>query len=471
MNPNEPQEPHNIEAEQQLLGAILTNNTHFDKVSDILTVDHFFDPVHARIFDRCAARITKSHLVSPVTLKAEFETDEGLKDLGGPAYLVRMQAASVSAFAIREYAFVIIDMWTRRQLLQSARETISRLYDGEDFADVRNDVEATLSTLQATNDQVPFRSIASSVEGLVREMNDAYQKETDPGISTGFPSLDNILGGLAGGDVMTLAGATSMGKTSVGLAIADKVAQRGEAVAIISLEMSDQSLASRLISSASKVPYQEMRRASRLSQNQMHEIITKAGSVGQRPIFIVPPYIRDTVAIHGAVRAIRAECANRGIRLGLVLLDYLQLVRAPGKGTVERVGNASTATKGMATQLDVPVISLAQLNRGISAREDKRPMLADLKDSSQIEQDSDQVVFCHREEYWLERDQPKKGADPETRNDYEVALKAVKGQVELIVAKNRHGSLGTAKLELDAATNTMKEIYGNDRTQHGMDFA
>lgn len=459
---------HNVEAEQQVLGALLMNNALYDKVSDILLEDHFFDPVHRRIFQHCSARIQKGHLVSPVTLKAVFESDEGLKELGGVGYLVRMQAASISSSQVREYAALVIDTWQRRQLADASRGAIQRIFEGEEIPDISNDLEGTITTLQANSANQPYKRLDAAVSGMVEELVEAYQKERDPGISTGYPSLDNLLGGLAGGDMMVLAGTTSMGKTTVGMAICDKIAQRGEAVAIISREMSEQSLSARLVSRASSVPYQDMRRASRLEQAQVRKIVLSAKEISELPIYVVPPQVRDVVAIHGAVRAIKSECAKNGQRLAAVMVDYLQLVVAPGRDRVEQVSNASRSLKSIATMLDVPVIALAQLSRNIANREDKRPILADLKDSSQIEQDADQVVFCHREHYWLEREKPPKAA--ELRADYEAALNESRGVIELIVGKNRHGALGTAVMKLDPATNTLLEKFGKDERQDGMDF-
>lgn len=462
----EPQEIFNVEAEQQILGAILASNDHLDKITDVLTPEHFFDPVHRRIFERCVKGITDGNLVSPVTLRHEVEEDPGLKELGGPAYLVRLQGASISAFAVRDYAMTVIDAWRRREMVATARETIRRLHEGADTDDVRNDVEGAMMNLQAVGDGKAFHSMQSSVTKAVDNIVGAYREGKDPGISTGYMSLDNILGGLAGGDMLTLAGTTSMGKTTVGLAIADKVAERGEGVAVISLEMLDDSLASRLLSSASKVPYQSMRQASQLTETQVKDIVTNSVGVAEKPIYIIPPAIREVAAIHGAVRAVKAECMRRGIKLSLVLVDYLQLVVAPGTSRTEQVSNASRSIKALATRLNVPVIALAQLSREIGKRDDKRPNLADIKDSSQIEQDSDQVVFCHREEYWLERDKPKSSASSERGAaewaDYEASMTECKGLVELIVAKNRHGRIDTAKLTLDPTTNTLTERFGAD---------
>lgn len=456
-----------VEAEQQVLGAILLDNTLFDRVSDILTEDHFLDPVHARIFVLCRTRITKGHLASAPALAPIMLEDEGLKSLGGPRYLVRMAGAAISPNLIRDYGKLLVEHTCRRQLAQAAQDVAFRLDAGEDADEVRAALQQALYALPEGIGQESSVSLLAATTKAVEQANEAYQGNTTF-LKTGVATLDKVLRGLAPGDLMLLGGATSMGKTSLALEIAANVAVKDQGrVGFWSLEMSDDQLATRMASAASRVPYAAVRDAGSMTEGEFRSWIDGAQSINTAPIRIVPKHIRDLAAGHAALRRIKREFQGR---LDLVIVDYAQLVRAAGKSSYEQMREVSIGLKGLAGLLGCPVIALVQLSRNIGERDDKRPQLSDIKETGQFENDADQVVFCHREGYWLERQGPKAGKDGSVsdanRADFEADLKLHQNVMQLIVRKNRHGRLATCQVGFHAPTNKFWKLDHDHENQN-----
>ncbi|MEP6269019.1 MAG: replicative DNA helicase, partial [Paracoccaceae bacterium] len=412
--------PHSIEAEQQLLGAILTNNDIYDRVAAIIGPKHFYDPVHARIFDIASARIAKNNLASPVTLKAFMEDDEGLKELGGPAYLARLAGAAVSAFAVRDYAQMIYDLAVRRDLINLGRDISAKASKVDVSSEPKEQIveaeQALYKLAEQGTTEGGFQSFLKAVTDAVNVANAAYQREGGlAGISTGLTDMDKKLGGLHPSDLLILAGRPSMGKTSLATNIAFNIAKafkkgvkpdgsegaiEGGVVGFYSLEMSAEQLAARILSEAAEIPSENIRRGD-MTETEFRRFVDAAKALEACPL-----YIDDTPAIPIAQLAARARRLKRSHGLDVLIVDYLQLVRGVAENRVQEIGEISMGLKAIAKELNIPVIALSQLSRQVENREDKRPQLSDLRESGSIEQDADVVMFVFREEYYKEREKP-----------------------------------------------------------------
>jgi replicative DNA helicase len=454
-----------ITAEQQLLGAILLDPATLDRVSDILQPEHFLDPVHARIFSICSSRISKGHLASAAAMAGIMSDDEGLKPLGGGTYLIRLAGNAVSVSMARDYAMLMVEYACRRKLRLLAEDAGQSLSAGVDAAEVRAALQQGLYALPEASGAESSVSILKAMTNAVDQAAHAYQGNTSF-LKTGVPALDQVLKGLAPGDVLLLGGATSMGKTSLALEIAANVALRAEKpgkVGFWSLEMTGEQLATRMASAVSSVPYSALRDAATMEEADFRKWIMGSQKVGEAGLRIVPRHIRDLAAGHAALRRIKREFNGQ---LDLAIIDYAQLVRGQGKSRFEQMTEVSIGIKALAGLLECPVIALVQLSRDIGFRDDKRPQLSDIKETGQFENDADQVVFCHREGYWLQRQGPKAGKDgsvsTEAMADFEAEVARNKNLLELIVRKNRHGALATAQVGFHEATNRFWSLGHRD---------
>ena len=414
--------PHSIEAEQQLLGAILTNNDLYDRVASVIGPEHFYDPVHARIWETAAARITKNALASPVTLKAFLEDDEGLRELGGPAYLARLAGAAISAFAARDYAQMIYDLAIRRELIAVGNDIADRAQRMDVASEPKEQIVLAEQTLYQLAEQgqsdTGFQSFLKAVTDAVQVANAAYQRDGGlAGVSTGLIDMDKKLGGLHRSDLLILAGRPSMGKTSLATNIAYNIAKaykkglthdgqegavNGGVVGFYSLEMSAEQLAARILSEAAEIPSEQIRKGD-MTEGEFRRFVEAAKQLESCPLFI-----DDTPALPISQLAARARRLKRTHGLDVLIVDYLQLVR-PATAKDSRVNEVSEITQGLkaiAKELDIPVIALSQLSRQVESRDDKRPQLSDLRESGSIEQDADVVMFVFREEYYAEREKP-----------------------------------------------------------------
>ena len=457
--------PHNIEAEQQLLGAILTNNDVYDRVTSVVKAEHFFDPVHRRIFEIAAARIQKNALASPVTLKAFLEDDAGLRELGGPAYLVRLAGAAVSAYAARDYAQMIYDLAVRRELIGLGRDIADRASKVDMASEPRDQITEAEQRLYKLGEQGSaergFQSFLRAVTAAVDVANAAYQRGGGlSGIATGLIDLDKKLGGLHPSDLIILAGRPSMGKTSLATNIAFNVAKayrrgrkpdgsdgavQGGVVGFFSLEMSAEQLAARILSEASEVPSEQIRRGD-MTEAEFRRFVEAAKDLEACPL-----YIDDTPALPISQVAARARRLKRTHGLDVLMVDYLQLLRGSGKGSDNRVQEVSEITQGLkaiAKELNIPVIALSQLSRQVENRDDKRPQLSDLRESGSIEQDADVVMFVFREEYYREREKPG-DHDLEAMAKWQQVMEQGHGKAEVIIGKQRHGPIGSVELSFE----------------------
>lgn len=455
--------PHSIEAEQQLLGAILTNNDIFDRVASVINSSHFYDPVHARIYEVAAARIAKNNLASPVTLKAFLEDDDGLKELGGPAYLARLAGAAISAYAAKDYAQMIYDLAIRRELIGLGQTIADRATKMEVTEEPREQIVQAEQALYKLSEQGKtdsgFVSFLKAVTEAVQTANAAYQRDGGlAGVSTGLMDLDSKLGGLHPSDLLILAGRPSMGKTSLATNIAFNVAKaykkgqrpdgsegavEGGVVGFYSLEMSAEQLASRILSEASEVPSQQIRRGD-MTEQEFRRFVDAAKTLEACPLFI-----DDTPALPIAQLAARARRLKRTHGLDVLIIDYLQLCRGTAENRVQEIGEISMGMKAIAKELNIPVIALSQLSRTVESRDDKRPQLSDLRESGSIEQDADVVMFVFREEYYKEREKPGEH-DLEKMAMWQEEMERLHARAEVIIGKQRHGPIGTVDLSFEA---------------------
>lgn len=472
--------PHNIEAEQALLGALLVNNDVYDRVASILSDIHFYDPVHGRIFEIAAQRIQKNALASPVTLKAFMEDDEGLAELGGPAYLARLAGASVSVFAARDYAQMIYDLAIRRDLMAIGEEISDKAQRMEVNNEPSEQIVEAEQRLYALSEQGQvdsgFQSFLKAVTDTVNMANAAYQRDGGmAGISTGLVDLDKKLGGLHPSDLLILAGRPSMGKTSLVTNIAFNIAKaykkgtlpdgsigavQGGVVGFYSLEMSSEQLASRILSEAAQIESQRIRSGD-MTEEEFRRLVEAAKTLESCPL-----YIDDTAALPISQLAARARRLKRTHGLDVLMVDYLQLVR-PASAKDSRVNEVSEITQGLkaiAKELNIPVIALSQLSRQVENREDKRPQLSDLRESGSIEQDADIVMFVYRGEYYKEREKP---ADHEADKmmTWQTDMEQLHGKAEVIIGKQRHGPIGSVELAFEGHytrfTDLAQERYNN----------
>ena len=456
--------PHSIEAEQQLLGAILTNNDIYDRVASVIGPKHFYDPVHARIFEIAAARIAKNNLASPVTLKAFMEDDEGLKELGGPAYLVRLAGAAISAFAVRDYAQMIYDLAVRRDLIQLGRDIAAKAAQVDVASEPREQIVEAEQKLYKLAEQGQtesgFQSFLKAVTDAVNVANAAYQRDGGlSGVSTGLIDMDKKLGGLHPSDLLILAGRPSMGKTSLATNIAFNVAKAyrrgtlhdgtegavdGGVVGFYSLEMSAEQLAARILSEAAEIPSHQIRSGD-MTETEFRRFVDAAKALEACPL-----YIDDTPALPISQLAARARRLKRTHGLDVLIIDYLQLVRGTGKGEnrVNEISEITMGLKAIAKELNIPVIALSQLSRQVENREDKRPQLSDLRESGSIEQDADVVMFVFREEYYKEREKPG-DHDLEAMARWQEDMERLHGRAEVVIGKQRHGPIGSVDLSFE----------------------
>ena len=464
--------PHNVEAEQGLLGALLVNNEVYDKISQLLHSQHFFDPVHQRIYEVAIEKISRNSLASPVTLKTHFQNDPGLKELGGVSYLAKLAASAISLFGAVDYAKLICELALRRNLINLGRE-ISEKALSEDVEDSPEEqiamAEAQLySIAEKGAESTGFTPLLSASKEAILIANKAYQQDGGiSGVSTGLIDLDKKLGGLHSSDLLIIAGRPSMGKTSLATNMAFSIAKslkkrknedgsedivQGGIVGFFSLEMSSAQLATRILSENSKVPSDKIRKGD-LTEREFRSFIESAQDIEKCPL-----YIDDTAALSISALAGRARRLKRMYGLDVLFIDYLQLIR-PSSSRDSRVNEISEITQGLksiAKELNIPVVALSQLSRQVEARDDKRPQLSDLRESGSIEQDADVVMFIFREEYYKEREKPDEH-DVENFIKWQEDMSRLHGRAELIIGKQRHGPIGTVELSFQSKFTT----FGN----------
>ncbi|HTH96538.1 MAG TPA: replicative DNA helicase [Stellaceae bacterium] len=483
--------PHNIEAEQALLGALLVNNAIYGRVSEFLLPHHFADPLHARIFEAIAKVVERNQVASPITLKSYFESQGTLDEIGGAgssgaAYLAKLAASVITVINAHDYGRAIYDNYLRRQLIDIGGEVVNSAFEYDIDMPAKNQIEVAEKKLfdLATSGTADggFQPFVQALKNATEMAEQAYKRDgKTSGVSTGFRDIDEKLGGLHPSDLLILAGRPSMGKTAFATNMAfniakayrqghsqsgEMVAEDGGIVGFFSLEMSAEQLALRVLSEESGVSGDKIRRGD--VRREEFEAFVQASMTLQS----VPLFIDDTPALTIAGVRTRARRLKRQRGLHCIIVDYLQLLQGtPGKGEVNRVQEISEITRGLkalAKELDVPVIALSQLSRAVEQREDKRPQLADLRESGSIEQDADVVMFVFREEYYLGRAEPmRRPEENEERfnqryQDWHDRLENAHGKGEIIIAKQRHGPIGSVTLAFDGPTTRFSDYIGGD---------
>ncbi len=470
--------PHSIEAEQAVLGALLVNNEVFDRLNSFLYAEHFYDPVHARIYETAGRRVQNGQVVSPITLRAAFENDPGMAELGGPVYLLNLADAAVSVFNVLDYGRMVYEMAIRRDLIQLGEDISDNAGDFTDdrlSADHISAAEQTLYSLaEKGRIEGGFKNFGRVVTEAVEVANAAYQRDGKlAGLSSGLRDMDTKLGGLHRSDLLILAGRPSMGKTALATNIAFNVAKAfregpdetgktvtldGGVVGFFSLEMSAEQLATRILAEQCEISSEKIRRGE-LDEAQFRKFVEVARVLETKPL-----YIDDTPALTIGQLSARSRRLKRQSGLDLIVVDYLQLLNGDGRASDNRVNEISQITRGLkaiAKELDIPVIALSQLSRKVEDRDDKRPQLSDLRESGSIEQDADVVMFVYREEYYLSRTEPREGTQEHLV--WMEAMDQVHAVAEVVIGKQRHGPIGIEKLHFEAQFTRFSDLAREER--------
>ncbi len=456
--------PISLDAEQAILGAILFDNEIYHRVSSFLKTEHFYDPVHQIIYEACEKLVSQGRLASPVMLDTYLADSEGFREAGGRKYLERLAATVPSTANAADYARVVFDLSVCRGLMSIGSEMTDRArVAGLDDAPSRQleAAEQALYNLAETGKYGGgFKTFRTAITEAI-ELADAAVKRDGglAGVASKLTRLDELLGGFHPSDLIILAGRPSMGKTSLATNIAVNAAKAlrterqpdgsmktvdGAIVGFFSLEMAAEQLATRIISEFSNVSSQRIRRGE-VDQNEFDQIYKAA-----RELESLPLYIDETGGLSIGQLAARARRLKRQHGLGLLIVDYLQLLSGSGRkndGRVQEVTEISMGLKALAKELNVPIIALSQLSRQVEARDDKRPQLSDLRESGSIEQDADVVLFVYREKYYLSRAEPREGT--QEHDEWFARLTDIGDTAEVIIGKQRHGPIGNAKLHFE----------------------
>jgi replicative DNA helicase len=471
------QPPSNLEAEQALLGAILVNNRAFEQISDFVKPEHFINQTHGRIFETIGKQIERGQEANPTTLQFFFENDDGLTGLGGPAYLARLATSAVTIINARDYGQTIHDLFLRRQLIGLGEDTVNEAYEPEIDDAALNQIERTEQRLYdlatAGEYQGGFKDFASVLTIAVQQAETAYKRDGKlTGVGTGLTDLDSLLGGLHQSDLVILAGRPSMGKTALATNIAFHAAKNikrendefgnesivdGAVVGFFSLEMSAEQLATRILAEESGVGSDLIRRG-KMGNTEFGKLVQASHELQRAPIFI-----DDTPALTVSALRTRARRLKRQHGLGLIIVDYLQLLSGNSSRQDNRVQEISEITRGLKTlakDLDVPVLALSQLSRQVEQRDDKRPQLSDLRESGSIEQDADVVMFIFREEYYVARREPRE--DTPEHQIWQEEMEKVHNIAEVIVGKQRHGPTGRALLHFNGLLTKFGDLARSD---------
>ncbi|WIM13289.1 replicative DNA helicase [Enhydrobacter sp.] len=478
--------PENLEAEQALLGSILVNNAAYHRVGEFLKGEHFANALHGKLYDDIARLIEKGQVVSVITLKTYLEQDEAMKEAGGAEYLANLAAASVHVIDAEQYGRVIHDLYLRRQLIALGHDVVNGAFKPTLEESAMEQIETAEKQLYdlASVGQIeggfkPFR--ASLTEAMVAAEAAYHRAGQLTGVATGLFQLDQLLGGLHKSDLIILAGRPAMGKSSLATNIGFNAARAyreehdangrakavdGAVVGFFSLEMSAEQLATRMISEQAEIPSEKIRKGELISAD-FDKVLSVANELEHLNFFI-----DDTPALSIAALRTRARRLKRMHGLGLLIVDYLQLLAPSGRTRQEnRVQEVSEITRGLKTlakELDVPVLALSQLSRAVEQREDKRPQLADLRESGSIEQDADVVMFIYRDEYYLMRDEPQRRAEEsdqrfnERHDAWRQRCEQQYGKAEVIVAKQRHGPTGIVRLAFEGQFTKFGNLPADD---------
>jgi replicative DNA helicase len=469
--------PSNIEAEQALLGCILFDNSAYERIGDALKAPHFYEPFHQRLFSAMEEHIRKGQLAEPIVLMERFRRDPAFEELGGLRYLADLVDRAPPAANAADYSRVIHDLALRRELIRIGGD-ISTQANADPETAAREQIEqaeqklyALAETGASSSGFMPFKD---AIAGAIEMAAEAYSRDGGlAGLSTGLMDLDKMLGGLHPSDLIILAARPSMGKSSLAMNVAFDVARHyawepqpdgsrktvnGGVVAFFSLEMSAEQLAMRLLAEVSGVASDRLRKGE-IEASEFGQVRDAALEIQEAPLFI-----DDTGGIPLAQLAARSRRLKRTSGLDLIVVDYLQLITTSGSRNDNRVQEVSEITQGLkslAKELSVPVIALSQLSRQVENREDKKPQLADLRESGSIEQDADVVMFIYREAYYKSRGEPREGTPEHLA--WQEEMDQIRHLAEVIIGKQRHGPIGTVKLHFNENLTKFSNLARSDR--------
>jgi replicative DNA helicase len=452
--------PHNLDLEQQVIGAILLRNDLFHDVSPPLMATHFFEPLHGAIFDTIERLIASGKPVDPFTLDPFFANVPPIDaETTVKQYIGKIAANAASLRNARAYADILIDLAVRRTIIVTGEDFIADAYatdDGRTAADLIEEVEARLYAVapKAANEKSEV-TLAEAMRTAIAAANEAHQRGSGlAGYSTGLRALDEKIGGLARGNLIIGAGRPSMGKTALMINIADNLVRDGIPVGFWSLEMMASELSTRILARHAGVPVHKIARGT-FNVQEMASLIKAENALREYPM---------TLDITGGISIsqlhARARRLHRSGRLEVMFVDYLQLMTTGRRSTGNRVADITEITNGLkaiAKELNVPVVALSQLSRAVETRDNRRPQLSDLRESGSIEQDADVVLMMYRDDYYVEREKPPP-SDQAKYSDWLRRLDAVRGKAEVIVAKARQGTLGTVELTFEGATTTFADL-------------
>jgi len=472
--------PQNVEAEAALLGALMIDNRLVEDIQLKLKPLHFFEPLHGRIYEAILKLTDSNRIANPVTLKPLFEADDGMKEVGGPAYLAQLTGSGAAVIGARDFAAQIYDLALLRALVGVGRELVEGALDtSEDVAPLAQIERAETELYKVAEEggaEGKAKSFGEAAMASIRSAEVALNRGGGlTGLTTGFTALNSRIGGLQRSDLIIIAGRPGMGKsalgTNMGFAAAERFLQdqsdgieasraAGAPVAIFSLEMSAEQLATRILSEQSRVTAEQIRTGN-IGRQEFASFARTADRLNSLPL-----YIDDTPGLTIAALRARARRLKRQKGIGMVIVDYLQLLQGTGKGSagdnrVQEISEISRGLKQLAKELDVPVIGLSQLSRAVEQREDKRPQLSDLRESGSIEQDADIVLFIYREEYYLAGKQPSDD-DPDLAA-WQDKMNRAYGTAEIIVAKNRHGGTGKDQLRFEGRFTKFSDLADESR--------
>lgn len=480
------QAPHNIEAEQSLLGAILINNDAYYRVMDFLKPEHFYEPTHQRIFDVSTQLIRSTKLASPITLKTFFEGEDVVEGLSIQQYLARLAGAATTVINAEEYGRAIYDLAIRRGLILIGEDMVNVAYDAPVDMPPQDQIEVAESRLYEIAEEgkydAGFFTFSNALTQAIDMAGQAYQRDGGlSGIATNLRDLDNKMGGLQSSDLIIVAGRPSMGKTALATNIAFSIAKghrseikadgttetvNGGVVGFFSLEMSAEQLATRIIAEQTEISSEKIRRG-KISEQEFQKLVAVSQDLQS-----IPLYIDHTGGITIAQLAARARRLKRQRGLDVLVVDYLQLLAGSGRRSsdsrVQEVTEITTGLKALAKELNVPIVALSQLSRQVENRDDKRPQLSDLRESGSIEQDADVVMFVFREEYYVARREPREGT-PE-HAEWMAEMEDVFGMAEVIIGKQRHGPTGIVKLQFQAEFTRFGNIAQDSHLPEHGDF-
>ena len=455
--------PSNIEAEQALIGSILVNNDIIDEISNIVNHKNFYDPLHSKIYNLIENLHNKGMIANPITLKNSFENDAALSEIGGTEYLVKLTRFSSSVKQSIDYAKIVHEKFVKRELVQISETLSDEAVDETIDKTGENIIQDTEKSLFDLAERGTFhqsflkfnQALDQTIEMATNAMKSDYGIV---GVPTGLNDLDERLGGLHRSDLVIIAGRPSMGKTAlatnIGYYAAKKILDdnKKSSIAFFSLEMSSEQLSTRILSEQSRIKSNDIRRG-KVTEEEFNRLIETS-----RNIHDLPLYIDETPAITISTLSNRARRIKRLFGLDLIIVDYIQLMTTSSKrydGRVQEISEITQGLKALAKELSVPVLALSQLSRAVEQRDDKKPQLSDLRESGSIEQDADVVMFVFREEYYLERKEPKLGTIE--HGEWQAKMNEIIGSADIIIGKQRHGPTGNIQVEFEGIYTKFKD--------------